>query len=210
VAWDLCRKDFPSLIRWEWEEEEGDEEEGGLFVLPGTYTARVKYGGLEEKTTIVVKPDPRLKRDEAGLKQSYAMGLEVGGWIESLDKILKVIANHQQAIGTLQGTIPAGKDKEEQAAPEALKKLKEAAVALGQKLKGLKNRIVPDEDCRDSRRLEPAGRTDLLPVWLGRRFPGSADPGGPGQVPENESRAEGLPAEFNQFHEKELLPFRSR
>jgi photosystem II stability/assembly factor-like uncharacterized protein len=210
AAWDLCQKAFPTLYRWEWQEAEEGEEEGGLFVLPGTYTARVKYGGLEEKATVTVKPDPRLKRDEAGLLKSHAMAMQVGGWMEELDKVLKVVANHQQAIQTLQNYIPTGKDKEEQA-PEALKKLKEAAVALGKKLKELKNRVVPDDELQgfndDSNLLAEQINAVFYMVGDSLEAPAQA-----AEVKFGKTQAalKAFLAEFRQFHEKELLPFQKQ
>jgi len=210
AAWDLCRKAFPSLYRWEWEEREKDEEEeeeGGLLVLPGTYTARVKYAGLEEKATVLVRPDPRLKRDEAGLLKSRAMATEIGGWMESMDKVLKVLANHQKAIETLQGFIPSGKEKEEPA-PEALKKLREAAAALGKKLKDLKDRIVPDDELQGFN-----DDSNLLSEQINAVFYLVADaleaPTQAAEVKHKKTKAalKAFLAEFNQFYEKELLPF---
>jgi hypothetical protein len=210
AAWDLCRKAFPPLYRWEGTEEEEGEEEGGLSVMPGTYTARVKYAGLEEKATVLVNPDPRLPCDEAGLRQSYAMAVETGGWLEDLDKVLKAVDNHRQAIKTLQGLIPEGKGKEEPA-PEALTKLKEAATALAKKLKGLKDRIVPDEELQ--------GFNDFSEL-LGEKVNGVyglvADsleaPTQAAQVGYEKTKAEmkAFLAEFNQFYEKELLPFQKQ
>ena len=212
AAWDLCRKAFPSLYRWEWEESEKkeDEEESGLFVLPGTYTARVKYGGRQETAAITVRPDPRLKRDEAGLLKSHAMAMEIGGWMESLDKVLKVVANRQKAIETLQGFIPAGKDKEEPA-PEALKKLREEATALGDKLKSLKNRVVPDDELQgfndDSNLLAEQVSAVFYLVGDSLEAPTQAAEVKFGKL---KAALKAFLAEFNQFYEKELLPFQKQ
>ena len=210
AAWDLCRKAFPTLYRWEGLEAEEGEEESGPFVLPGTYTARVKYGGRQETAAITVRPDPRLTRDEAGLLKSHAMAMEIGGWMESLDKVLKVVANRQKAIETLQGFIPAGKDKEEPA-PEALKKLREAATALAGKLKDLKNRVVPDDELQgfndDSNLLAEQVSAVFYLVGDSLEAPTQA-----AEVKFAKSKAalKAFLAEFNQFYEKELLPFQKQ
>ncbi|MBN2346418.1 MAG: hypothetical protein JXO51_08490 [Candidatus Aminicenantes bacterium] len=213
ASWDLCRKAFPSLYHWEWEEkeEEEDEEKGGLFVLPGTYTARVTYGDLVEKTTITVKPDPRLEQDETGQRRSHAMATEIGSWMKSLDKVLKIVANRRKAIGTLQSFIPTGKDKEEPPAPEALKKLREAAQALDGKLKELKNRIVPDEELQgfndDSNLL-----AEQVYAVFGLVEDSLEAPTQAAEVKFEKTRAalKAFLAEFDRFYEKELLPFQKQ
>jgi photosystem II stability/assembly factor-like uncharacterized protein len=208
--WDLCRKAFPHLYRWEGYEEDEDEEEGGLLVLPGAYTARIKYAGLEERTAVTVKPDPRLARDEDGLRRSYAMAVETGGWLEGLDKVLKAVDNHRQAIKTLQDLIPEGKDKEE-APPEALKKLKEAAAALDKKLKELKDRIVPDREMQgfndDSELLGEKVNGVYGLVGDSLEAPTQA-----AQVGYEKTKAalKAFLAEFDQFYENELLPFQKQ
>ena len=211
--WDLRRKAFPTLYRWEDEEEESESEEGGLFVLPGTYTARVKYGGRDEKTEIVVKPDPRLKIDEPGLKQCYAMSMEIGGWLENLDKILKVVANHRQAIQTLQNFIPGDKAKDGEKSSEALKKLKEAATGLEKKLQDLKNRIVPNLEMQgfndDSDLLAEQVNGTLNLVW---DWDSLAAPTQAAQIKYRNTKAKlkAFLEEFNQFFEKELAPFQKQ
>jgi photosystem II stability/assembly factor-like uncharacterized protein len=210
VAWDLCRKAFPSPYRGEWEEREKtdeEEEEGGLFVLPGSYTVRVKHAGLEEKTPVTVLPDPRLKRDEAGLLKCHAMAMEIGGWLENLDKALKAVANHRQAIETLQAFIPKDKGREEPA-PEALKRLKEAATALDRKLKELKARVVPDEELQgfndDSNLLAEQVNTVFYQVADSLEAPTQA---AEVKFAKTKAALKAFLAEFNRFHEKELLPF---
>jgi len=47
---------------------------GGLTVLPGEYTVKIKYDGQEISQKFTVKSDPRLKIDPAVLKANYEMG----------------------------------------------------------------------------------------------------------------------------------------
>lgn len=47
---------------------------GGLRVLPGTYTVKIKYDGQEVSRSFTVKSDPRIRADLEVLKANYEMG----------------------------------------------------------------------------------------------------------------------------------------
>ena len=63
----------------------------GLYVLPGTYTVRIKYGAFADSATVKVLADPRQQVDMAGLQQWQTAGMEfekmVGGLTTSMDKL---------------------------------------------------------------------------------------------------------------------------
>jgi hypothetical protein len=62
-----------------------------LYVLPGTYTVRIKYGTYTDSANVKVLADPRQQVDMAGLQQWQSAGMEyekmVGGLTTNMDKL---------------------------------------------------------------------------------------------------------------------------
>ena len=48
-------------------------ENTGIFVLPGTYTVRIKYNNETQTQKVNVLADPRIKTDAKELKENYEL-----------------------------------------------------------------------------------------------------------------------------------------
>ena len=139
VAWNFRETEEPQP-----EEKEpspvGEREAGGSFgralgvtVLPGTYTARVKYGDQEAIQSFEVKSDPRLKVDAGVLKANYEMSeqavklarliLRAG---RRLQQTQKAIQSVKESAGTTRNPKSADIEKNADALAKKLKDLQEA------------------------------------------------------------------------------------
>jgi len=74
---------------------------GGLNVLPGTYTAKIKYEDQEVSQTFEVKPDPRIKVDPAVLKMNYEKGLEAQRLSRQVQTVNQRLQQTQRAIQSI-------------------------------------------------------------------------------------------------------------
>ncbi len=140
VAWDLRRDKFnvpqypldPERAK---EREKAENERRGLLVLPGTYTARLKYRDTVATQGFAVKPDPRLKDDLAGRRKNHELALEAGDMLDSLTKAYQRL---WQTKKTLQ--VATAPEKKTSTA------LQERGRVLDGKLTGLTDRLAPNED----------------------------------------------------------------
>jgi len=102
-------------------------------VLPGTYTARVRYGDQEVIQSFEVKSDPRLKVDAGVLKANYEMSeqavklarliLRAG---RRLQQTQKAIQSVRESAGTTRNPKSADIEKNADALAKKLKDLQEA------------------------------------------------------------------------------------
>ena len=89
VYWELTRDGFrlPTMPKPKKEQAPNP----GYYVVPGTYTVRVKYAGQTESATVKVLADPRQQVDMAGLEQWQSSALEfekmASGITGSMDKL---------------------------------------------------------------------------------------------------------------------------
>jgi hypothetical protein len=75
---------------------------GGLSVLPGTYTVKVKYEDQEASQSFTVKTDPRLKIDVEVLKANYEKAKEAQNLSRVIQQAGQQIQQAQKALQTFQ------------------------------------------------------------------------------------------------------------
>jgi len=153
IVWDL-REDgleMPAaLSRW------GRRRQSGLMVLPGQYTARLTYHKEEVTAPFSVTTDPRFDMDPRILRENYETAKEIQGWMATLFKAYGQIVEAEKMLKSVQEN--AGSVEKEKKA-DLLKQGK----ALGEKLKGLREQVMPD---RSEQGITDTG--DLLGMQLFR------------------------------------------
>ena len=134
-------------VYWNFREQIGPQEEsgqmgffgftrGGLSVLPGDYTAKIKYDEEEVSQKFTVKSDPRFNVDLTVLKENYEMAKKAqqlsttitsaGRQIEETQKAIKTVLEYARTSRT-----PKSRD------------LAKAATELDEKLKKLSETLNP-------------------------------------------------------------------
>jgi photosystem II stability/assembly factor-like uncharacterized protein len=109
---------------------------GGLAVLPGAYTVKIKYGDQEASQTFEVKTDPRLKVDPAVLKANYDLAKAANAMSETMQSAQREILSGRQATKTVL-------DAARQARNPKTGELVKAAMDLDGKLKALAEELSP-------------------------------------------------------------------
>jgi photosystem II stability/assembly factor-like uncharacterized protein len=109
---------------------------GGVTVLPGTYTAKVKYGGQEASQTVEVKPDPRFKADLDVLKANYEKAKQGQALNRLIQQANRQLQQTQRALQTVRESLRASRN------PKAAD-IRKASDDLGKKLKELTERLSP-------------------------------------------------------------------
>jgi photosystem II stability/assembly factor-like uncharacterized protein len=135
ATWDLTQKGFntPTL-----EDPKADAaEKSGIFVLPGTYTVKIKYLDEEVTQQVVVKSDPRIPVKEEDLKANYELRLQHGFMYETLSQAVKEIKATRKTIATVNG-FSANLEAEK------VNEIKKAGAELDKKLSELLFSIIPD------------------------------------------------------------------
>lgn len=74
---------------------------GGLTVLPGTYTVKIRYEDQEVSQSFEVKPDPRLKVDMAILRANYENAREAQRLSRTLQLVSQRLQQTQRALQTI-------------------------------------------------------------------------------------------------------------
>lgn len=74
---------------------------GGLKVLPGTYTVKIKYEDQEVSQSFEVKPDPRIQVDLAVLKANYEKAREAQKLSRTVQAISQRLQQTQRALQTI-------------------------------------------------------------------------------------------------------------
>ncbi len=133
VYWDFREQD-PQAATPREERGFGYWMRGGLTVLPGEYTVKIKYDGQEVSQKFTVKSDPRLEIDLDVLRSNYEMGKKAqqlsttitnaGNQIEDTQKAIQKVIEAARANRT-----PKTKDLMK-AARELEAKLKELSETL--------------------------------------------------------------------------------
>ncbi len=107
---------------------------GGLTVLPGTYTVKIKYDDQEVSQFFTVKSDPRLKIDFKILKANYETGKAAQQLSQTITSVQQQIQETQKGVQTVleyarTNRTPKTRDLTK-AARELDKKLKELSETL--------------------------------------------------------------------------------
>jgi photosystem II stability/assembly factor-like uncharacterized protein len=139
--WDLRQKgiEMPSLFGRRSRSGRGGFTMPGSYVLPGTYTARLKAGDTEMTRSFEVKFDPRYKPDIEILNKNNELAREMGTWIKALMKADREIKGTGDMIKTV---LKLAQDQDVK--KEDMKKLTEKAAALEKKLKELSEKMNPE------------------------------------------------------------------
>jgi len=109
---------------------------GGLQVLPGTYTVKIRYEGEEVSYKFEVKPDPRYKVDLAMLKKNYEMAKQAQELSRTVQSAQRQIQEAQRAIQTVRDFARVNRSPK-------MKDVLAAANALEEKLKKLSETLSP-------------------------------------------------------------------
>jgi len=135
ISWDLRGKKIklPGVASRRW------GGMSGLYVLPGTYTVRLRYGDREMSHSFQVKFDPRYKVDPGVLKENYARSREIKDWIKTLVQVVKETGRMKKVVKTVTELAADVKIKNKK---ELLKKAK----MLEKKLKELSEKVIPDRN----------------------------------------------------------------
>lgn len=131
-------------VYWNFREQEPEAEEertpwfrrGGVTVLPGVYTVKIKYGDQEVSASFEVKTDPRLKIDRNVLEENYNMAKAAQSLTKALTDVSQGIQDTQKSIQTFREF--ARKNKEAD-----LKELVKEAGILEEKLKEFSETLNP-------------------------------------------------------------------
>jgi photosystem II stability/assembly factor-like uncharacterized protein len=105
VYWQLNRDGirFPMQPKPKTEELPGD----GVYVMPGKYTARLRYRNYADSTTILVKADPRVQVDQSGLAAWDAASKETQQLITGLTGSMDKLRNAQKQMATVDPLVQA-------------------------------------------------------------------------------------------------------
>jgi hypothetical protein len=109
---------------------------GGLTVLPGDYTVKIKYDKEEASSPMTVKPDPRLNIDIAVLKANREMFKKAQGLSNAMTSASEQIQNTQKAIEAI-------RENARNIRSPKIKDLMKAATELDKKLKDLAEILSP-------------------------------------------------------------------
>ncbi len=108
----------------------------GMSVLPGTYTARIKYDDQEISQTFEVRTDPRLKVDLDVLKANYEKAKEAQRLSRVITRAGRQIQQTQRALQTVRETARMSRDPR-------MADLVKAAEALEKKIKEFSETLNP-------------------------------------------------------------------
>jgi photosystem II stability/assembly factor-like uncharacterized protein len=135
---------------------------GGSHVLPGTYTVRLVYPGVEMKESFAVKADPRFKIDIEVWKKNNEWAAQMGDWIKAVSKANKEMQNTGKMIKTVTGLL-----HQQDLKPPLKKKLMKQSKELEKKLKGLANMLNPEPKKQGIADRSAGLRRRLFMVWRG-------------------------------------------
>ena len=135
VFWNF-QEQLPSDQRQQQTSSMGRFFRGGVTVLPGEYTVKIKYDDQEVSRKFKVKTDPRLAIDLNVLRENYEMAKKAQKLSLALNDARQRIQETQQALETISTTL------RQQRSPQ-MKELGKAARDLSSKLKTFSERINP-------------------------------------------------------------------
>ncbi|NIO81049.1 MAG: hypothetical protein GTN53_10605 [Candidatus Aminicenantes bacterium] len=114
---------------------------GGAYVLPGTYTVRLKAGDTEMTQTFQVNFDPRYKVDIEVLKKNQKLYHEMEGWIKAYMKANNEIKETTDMIKTVLKLVRSQDLKREDK-----RTLMQKGMKLQKKLKELSQKLNPESE----------------------------------------------------------------
>ncbi len=129
VIWDLTGKGFKTPFS-------RGRRVGGIPVLPGKYTVKIKFNGKEYKQDVIVKLDPRKKFDLNVIKENRKTVVGIAKWAEALTNAYNQIIETRKLIKTIKAYSKNMKK-------EKAKELNKRADALDRKLENMLKTIMP-------------------------------------------------------------------
>ena len=105
----------------------------GPWVLPGTYTVKVAFGGKEASQTVVVEDDPRITASDADRRAWYDAQLEAGRVWAKADAADKAAKSLKKQLEELKGSFEKKKETNE-AVTKGVKELLDKVEPLAKRL----------------------------------------------------------------------------
>lgn len=134
----------------------------GPLVLPGTYTVRLVYPGVEMKESFQIKADPRFNIDIEVCKRNNDFSKGMEQWIDVLTQANKEMQNTRTLITTVNGLM------EEQELEKPVKmNLMKLSKDVEKKLKELANLLNPEAKKQGISDRSEGLRRKLFSVWRG-------------------------------------------
>lgn len=196
VNWDLRRESFKSVRK----PEEDFFPQRGPFVLPGTYTVRLKLGQDIAEKTFQVLADPRSPVSSQDRQQKYEMIMKNGHYLETVTAAYKKLEEGLKAVNEVLKRIDQLNENKRQTISTKAKAIKE-------KLKTFSLELAPPKD--RSGIFEETELASLL-ASLGYRLESSFDAPTAGQIQEFkklEAAVKEKIKRINIFFEKEFQKF---
>ena len=204
VWWDL-RETEP-------QEQRGEEEpgpmtffgrRGGLNVLPGMYTAKVKYEDQEASQTFPVKTDPRLHVDLKVLKANYEKAKDAQKLSRVIRDAGRQIQQTQKAIQTFQEFARAQRDPK-------LRELMKGARELETKLKEFSETLNPTPAKQGMADRSAGLNSQVMSAAFGISGSGIEPVSQAAQVKFDKvkPKAEEFLAKLNEFYQKDVENFK--
>jgi photosystem II stability/assembly factor-like uncharacterized protein len=207
VYWNLRETEEPSR-----QEEQPTEERGagmffrramGVAVLPGTYTARIKYEDQETIQSFEVKTDPRLKVDVAVLKANYDKAKQAEKLARIVMRAGRQLQQTQRAIQTVRESVRATRN------PKAAD-ITKAAEALEKKLKELQETLSPTPAKQGMADRSASLQGQVMSAVMGIASAGIEPVTQAAQVKYDKvvPKVEEFLGKFNDFYEKDVEAFK--
>jgi hypothetical protein len=170
VTWDLRHEAFKSISS----PYGGFFTPSGPYVMPGSYTARIKIDGETVEQSFHVHADPRTQIPEQGRKAKYELIMTNGKYVEAVTKIYRNIQESDKAVTEILSKL-------DQFPEDRRETIKDRGNALKEKLKTFSLQISPPKDRSGIFR-----QTELEPqlTGLGSRLETSLDAPTAGQMTE--------------------------
>jgi len=196
TSWDLRLEPFKSVR----EPEEDFYPQTGPYVLPGTYTVRLKLGQDAAEKIFQVLADPRYPVASQDRQKKYDMIMKNGHYIETVTAAYKKLEEALKAASKVLKRVDQLDENKREA-------VKTEAMAIKEKLKAFSLRLAPPED--RSGIFEETELATLL-ASLEWRLESSFDAPTAGQIQEFKKLEVAVKeeiAKINRFFEKEFRKF---
>jgi len=209
VYWNLQESEPP--MGREREQEQTEEraammffgQAGGISVLPGKYTVKVKYENQEVSQIVEVKTDPRLHVDIEVLKANYQKAKEAQKLSRFIQRASRQIQQTQRAIQTVRENVRMSRN------PKAADLLK-AADALEKKLKEFSETLNPTPPRQGIADRSSGLNSQVMSAVSGITRAGIEPISQAAQVKYEKvkARTEEFATQLNAFYEKEVEEFK--
>lgn len=176
---------------------------GGIGVLPGQYTVKIKYEGEEVSQTVEVKTDPRLKVDLEVLKANYQKAKEAQKLSQFIQQASRQIQQTERALQTVKESARTSRN------PKTADLVK-AAGALEKKLKEFSEKLNPTPPRQGIADRSAGLMRQVMSAVSGITRAGIEPVSQAAQVKYEKARAraEEFSAQLNAFYQKDVEDFK--